>query len=292
MTQNALCSLSDVTIIIVTFNSAHCLPELGKSLAKCPNIIVADNGSDDGCANAVKQHLPQAQVIALEQNFGFGAANNKALKEVKTPFALLLNPDCEITSEAILALLQTAATYPEAAVIAPQLLHADNTADINYRWPHLLWDSKGPGIEYGPACVGFVCGAVMLFRIKAFDEIGFFDEQFFLYYEDDDLCIRLFNAKRPMIIDPTITAIHRSRGSVKGKSPLKSEFIRGYHHAQSKLIFTAKHVQLEQAIQQRKKLIIQTCIALPLRVLLPAPRLIARMYGRLRGVLDWEPHEN
>ena len=292
MTHNAVYALNDVTVVIVTFNSAHCLPELGKSLAECPNIIVADNGSDDGCANSVKQYLPQAQVIALEQNLGFGAANNRALKQIKTPFALLLNPDCEITPAAVLALLQTAAIYSEAAVVAPQLLHADKTADINYRWPHLLWASKGPGIEHGPACVGFVCGAAMLLRIQTFDAIGFFDERFFLYYEDDDLCVRLFNAKRPMIIDPAITAVHRSRGSVKGKSPLKSEFIRGYHHAQSKLIFTAKHAQLEQAIQQRKKLIIQTCITLPLRLLLPAPRLIARMYGRLRGLLDWKPHEN
>lgn len=292
MAETPVHDLDDVTIIVVTYNSAHCLAELGLSLAECPRIIIADNGSDDGCAAAAKQHLPNAQVIELQRNLGFGTANNRALKQIKTPFALLLNPDCEITPTAIRALMQTAHIYPEAALIAPQLLHADKSPDINYRWPHLLWDSKGPGIQEGPACVGFVCGAAMLFRIEAFDDIGFFDERFFLYYEDDDLCVRLFNAKRAMIIDPAITAVHRSRGSVKGKSPLKSEFIRGYHHAQSKLIFTAKHTRLEQAIAQRKKLIFQTCLALPLRVLLPAPRLIARMYGRLRGVIDWKPHEN
>ena len=91
-------SLNDTTVIIVTFNSAHCLPELGRHLAACPHIILVDNGSDDGCVNAVSQHLPTAQVIALPKNLGFGAANNRALTRVTTPFALLLNPDCELST--------------------------------------------------------------------------------------------------------------------------------------------------------------------------------------------------
>lgn len=254
--------------------------------------MVVDNGSDDGCADSARQLLPHSKVIALPKNLGFGAANNRALDQVTTPFALLLNPDCEITPASLSALMHTASAHPQAAIIAPQLLHSDNSPDTNYRWPHLLWKSKGPAASHGPACVGFVCGAAMLFRIKAFDGIGFFDEGFFLYYEDDDLCLRLFQAKRAMIVDPAVTAVHRSRGSVKGKSPLKSEYVRGYHHAQSKLIFTAKHIHSEKAISQRKKLIFQTFLALPLRILLPSPRLIARMFGRLRGVIDWKPHEN
>jgi N-acetylglucosaminyl-diphospho-decaprenol L-rhamnosyltransferase len=95
-----LVELQNVTVIVVTYNSAHCLPSLGKCLDLCPNIVVVDNGSDDGTAAEVAHHLPQARFMALGRNFGFGAANNKALHEVRTPFALLLNPDCEITAEA------------------------------------------------------------------------------------------------------------------------------------------------------------------------------------------------
>ncbi len=280
-------ALDQVTVIVVTFNSAHCLPALQTSLEKFEHIIVVDNGSDDGGAQMTPQYLPQAQVLALPNNLGFGAANNHALARVTTPFALLLNPDCEITSDSVLGLLATANTYPEAALIAPQLLQANGQADINYRWPHLMWKSKGPGVQEGPACVGFVCGAAMLFRCAAFARCGYFDEQFFLYYEDDDLCLRLFQARLPMVIDPVHTALHKSRGSVRGKSPWRSEYLRGYHHAQSKLIFARKHQSTAIATAQRRQLLVETTLALVLRVLIPSPRLIARMVGRWRGLFDW-----
>lgn len=280
-------ALGQVTVIVVTFNSAHCLPALRTSLEKFEHIVVVDNGSDDGGAQLTPQYLPQARVLALPKNLGFGAANNHALAQVTTPFALLLNPDCEITSDSVLGLLNSASTYPDAAIIAPQLLQANGQADINYRWPHLIWKSKGPGVQEGSACVGFVCGAAMLFRCAAFARCGYFDEQFFLYYEDDDLCLRLFQARLPMIIDPAHTALHKSRGSVRGKSPWRSEYLRGYHHAQSKLIFARKHQNQEIAAAQRRQLLVETTLALVLRVLIPSPRLIARMVGRWRGLFDW-----
>jgi hypothetical protein len=90
-----------------------------------------------------------------------------------------------------------------------------------------------------------------------------------------------------MVIVPQVQALHRSRGSVKGKSPWRSEYWRGYHHAQSKLIFARKHSSAAAAERLRRQLIWQTALALPLRVLLFSPKLIARMWGRLMGVVDW-----
>ena len=139
----------------------------------------------------------------------------------------------------------------------------------------------------GLACVGFVCGAAMLLRMCVFGG-EFFDEQFFLYYEDDDLCTRLFNQRKAMIIDPTASATHRSRGSVRGRNPLRSEYIRGYHHAQSKLIYSRKYQSIAAVHQLRHKLLWQTTLTLPLRLLAFNPRLISRMWGRLRGVQDWK----
>jgi len=281
-----LACLRGVTVIVVTYNSAHCLPSLGKLLALCPNIVVVDNGSDDGTASEVARHLPQARFMALGQNYGFGAANNKALHEVRTPFALLLNPDCEITVQGIALLVDVAEDYADAAIIAPQLVQPNGRLETNYRWPHSLWTSRGIGAT-GPACVGFLCGAAMLFRMAAFKGIGFFDEDYFLYYEDDDLCLRLFNARRQLIVAPQVTAVHRSRGSVRGSRPLHSEYLRGYHHAQSKLIFTSKHESSVHAQAQRRRLLWTTVLLLPLRLLLSSPRLSARMVGRLRGVIAW-----
>jgi GT2 family glycosyltransferase len=280
--------LNQVTVITVTFNSAHCLASLGASLAHFPHVIVVDNGSDDDCAAHAPTHLPQAQVLALPANLGFGAANNRALAQVQTPFALLLNPDCEITPQSVEQLLRTANQWPNAAMVAPRLLQANGQPEVNYRWPHLMWHSRGPAVTDGPACVGFVCGAAMLLRISAYNG-QFFDEQFFLYYEDDDLCTRLFNQRQAMLIDPDATATHRSRGSVRGRSPLRSEYLRGYHHAQSKLIYARKYQGTAAARQQQRKLLRQTAVVLPLRLLAYNPRLLARMWGRLQGVRHWKP---
>jgi hypothetical protein len=90
-----------------------------------------------------------------------------------------------------------------------------------------------------------------------------------------------------MLIDPAPTATHRSRGSVRGRRPLRSEYLRGYHHAQSKLIYARKYQGIVIARQQQRKLLWQTALALPLRLLAYNPRLLARMWGRLQGVIDW-----
>lgn len=278
--------LDHVTVVVVSHHSAHCLAGLNALLQHCPHVIISDNASNDGTPEQARALWPHAQVLSHPLNLGFGAANNRALTRVSTPFAFLLNPDCEITPQGIGQLLHTAHLWPAAAMVAPQLMQANGAPEINYRWPHLLWHSRGPAVTDGPACVGFICGAAMMLRMSAFGG-QFFDEQFFLYYEDDDLCTRLFNQCQAMVIDPSAKATHRSRGSVLGKHPLLSEYIRGYHHAQSKLIYTTKHVNVTTARRLRIRLIWQTVLALPLRVVLFSPKLIARMWGRCLGVSRW-----
>ena len=104
---------------------------------------------------------------------------------------------------------------------------------------------------------------------------------------DDDLCLRLFQAQLPMVIVPQVQALHRSRGSVKGNATYRAEYLRGYHHAQSKLLFSAKHISPRVAQKLRGQLVWQTLLALPFRVLVFSPKLIARMWGRLRGAMRW-----
>lgn len=278
--------LDQVTVIVVTHHSAHCIAGLDVLLQQCPNIIISDNASNDGTAEAAKQRWPHVRVLAHAENLGFGAANNRALTQVQTPFALLLNPDCEMTPEAVMALVQFAKDMPDAAMLAPQIYKSSGQPDVNYRWPNTYWKPRGAGAD-GPLCVGFVCGAAMLLRMSKFEKVGFFDETFFLYYEDDDLCLRLFNAQLPIVVVPTVEALHRSRGSVQGKSPWRSEYTRGYHHAQSKLIFARKHESLESAERKRLILLIQTTLALPLRLIFISPKLLMRMIGRWVGVLNW-----
>jgi len=284
----SITSLHDVTFVIVTYNSAHCLPTLGTTLVNSPNIIVVDNGSEDNTAQAVAQHLPQAQWLPQGRNLGFGAANNRALALVQTPFALMLNPDCELDAHSVQALLDVADQFPQAALVAPQLIQANGNPEVNYRWPSDHWKSFGPAAT-GTCCVGFICGAAILARMSLFTPDDWFDERFFLYYEDDDLCLRLFRKQRGMLLAPHIHATHRSRGSVRGKHPWRHEYLRGYHHAQSKLIFASKHQSVDQARSQRLRLMLGTALTLPVRLLLPSPRLVTRMWGRLCGLIQWKP---
>lgn len=278
--------LDQVTVVLVTYHSAHCLDALDALLAHCPHVVISDNGSSDGTSAQARARWPRATVLEHGRNLGFGTANNRALAQVKTPFAFLLNPDCEVTPDGLRALVRAAHDMPQVAIVAPQLQGEPGRPDVNYRWPNVLWKSTGPGAD-APACVGFVVGAAMLFRLERFDGVGFFDERFFLYYEDDDLCLRLFQARRPIVVWPAVAAVHRARGSVKGSRPWKSEYLRGYHHAQSKLIYTAKHRSLAQARRQRWRVLAGTTLALPLRAIAWSPRLLARMAGRWMGLLRW-----
>ncbi len=276
-------TLDDVTLVIVTYNSAHCVPALAAGLAGVTQLVVVDNASDDGTVARFRELLPAARILANEANLGFGAANNRALREVRTRYALLLNPDCLPDAGFLSGIVQAAKQSPDAAILAPHLLRRDGTVELSYRWPATHWKSSGPGAS-GPCSVGFVCGAVMLLNMAVMREVGFFDETFFLYYEDEDLCQRVFLAQRDIVLVPDVSIAHLSRGSVKGRSPLRSEFLRGYHHAQSKLIFECKYFGARAAMQLRWKTLALALLTLLPRLLLPQSRYLARLAGRIVGL--------
>jgi GT2 family glycosyltransferase len=278
---------NSVTFILVTHNSVHCLSELAKSLVGFESILIVDNKSNDGTPEVICEEIPQARLIRSEFNLGFGAANNIALGEVTTPYAFLLNPDCIITPDAIEQLLKNALDFPNFAIIAPQLVRASGLFEISYRWPTGKWRSTGP-IASGNCCVGFVSGAAMLLNMSVMRRIGFFDERFFLYYEDEDLCHRVFAAKAQIILVPEARFTHLARGSVRGKHPLRGEFFRGYHHAQSKLIFEQKHHSMASANKLRWRTLLLALLTLLPRLLVPQPKYLARLCGRILGLIRFQ----
>lgn len=272
--------LDRVTVLVVTYESAHCLADLDRLLSACPNVILVDNASTDGTATQAQALWPQAQVIGLDRNLGFGAANNRGLAQVHTPLALLLNPDCQLSRENLVRLIQVAEEHPQASIVAPQLLKRPG--------PQASPDRPGTAVE----SVDFVSGAAMLWRLSHFQGLGYFDESFFLYYEDTDLCRRLFAAQRPILLARAITALHEGRRSVKGRARLAGEYARGYWHARSKLLFLEKHESLASARRTRAGLLLGTTLALPLRALFFSPRLISRMLGRWQGLASWKPRSS
>ena len=273
-----------VTVIIVTYNSAHCIRALASTLANLPNIIVIDNASHDGTLEAIRHHVGHARIIANTANIGFGAANNRGLTHTTTPFALLLNPDCDMSVEAVEQLARTATAYPEAAMVVPQIVQSSGVADVNYHWGATMWKGKGPAAD-GVCCVGFACGAAWLVRMSIWRQVGGFDESFFLYYEDDDVCQRMLNQRLSILLDPAVRVVHRSRGSVGGQRRWRSEYLRGYHHAQSKIFFARKYKKPHAARRLYWQTLTLAALSMPLRVLLVSPQHIARFAGRVAGLI-------
>jgi N-acetylglucosaminyl-diphospho-decaprenol L-rhamnosyltransferase len=281
----AALKIQDITIIIVTFNSAHCVSALASALNSVPNIIISDNASDDETIIRIEKEIPQALILKNDRNLGFGTANNRALALTKTRYALLLNPDCLPKSDFFAKLIKTATEFSDAAIIAPHLIRRNGDPEVSYRWPSTHWKSAGTKAD-GPCCVGFVCGAVMLLNMEIMQHVGFFDEEFFLYYEDDDLCQRVFSQKNQIILDPSLEVIHYSRGSVKGTNPLKYEFLRGFHHAQSKLLFEKKYFGEQRFRKLKQSTFILAILNLIPRLLIPYPRYLARLFGRIAGLIS------
>lgn len=280
-TTDTLPSLDQVTVIIVTYDSAHCIAALSHALASLPHVTVVDNASQDGTPAEVARLMPHAQVRVNPVNLGFGAANNLGLDGVNTPYALLLNPDCLITPDSIARLVDTANALPHAAVVAPQLLDERGHPQINYGWQRFAWASRGPGAD-GPTSVGNACAAAWLLRCAG--QSWRFDTDFFLYYEDEDLCLRVLRAKQEVVIEPRSTAVHINRGSVRGASPWRTEWGRGFHHSRSKILFQRKHHGLAHAQHTQRLALVSGVVEVFLRLLLLRPYLIARSAGRLAGM--------
>lgn len=277
-----------VTVVVVTYNSAHCLPALGRCLQGVPHVTVVDNASADGTSAQVADHIPQARVVSLPANLGFGAANNVAIRQAETEFVYLLNPDCLSEPADIARLVRTADAFGQASVIAPQLTGRRGALDLSYRWRGDGWHSRGPHAE-APCCVGFVSGAAMLIRRSALQRVEGFDESFFLYYEDEDLCLRLLDQAGSIVVDPAVRVQHLSRSSVAGPHRLRAEYIRGFHHIQSKFLFRRKHLGRSVTGWRRGAYALVAVMEAVLRLLFWDARRAARCVGRAAGAVAYRP---
>ena len=280
--------MNRVTVIVVTFNSAHCIEPLAETLCGAEEVVVVDNASMDATGASVSKFFPQARWLPQSKNLGFGAANNIGIAVANTEFVLLLNPDCLLQPHAIKMLVAAADRFPDAACIAPQLIDRRGRSDRSYRWRSDRWSSRGPGAE-GPTCVGFASGACLLIRTEALRRINGFDEGFFLYYEDDDLCIRLQDECGSLIFEPAAQVQHLSRGSVSGPIRRQAEYLRGFHHIQSKFRFRAKHLGDSISDSRRFWYALVALLEGFSRLILLDTHRAWRCFGRFSGALAWTP---
>jgi GT2 family glycosyltransferase len=249
----------DLDIVIVSFNTREDLIACLESITahrprRLRQIVVVDNASTDGSVQAVRSRWPEVRMIALDRNMGFGAANNVALRQVDAPLALLLNSDTLVPAGAI----DTLADRLEAtgAVAAgPRLTDGHGRPEISFG-PMLspfaelrqkIWHALA-SVNVGPArglvswhlarerSVDWVTGACLLLRRDAARAAGFFDERYFMYEEDVDLCAALRAAGGRVLFTPGVEVVHRRGRSAPGTRPAVAA-----HYDRSHLAFYLKH---------------------------------------------------
>ena len=230
-----------VTAIIVTFDSAHALPEcLGALQADGVPALVVDNAStDETVAIAEGQG---ATVIRNARNEGYGRANNIGVRAADSEFALIVNPDCVVDRGAVAALVDAARRYPDAALFAPQIV--EPSGRVFYQPRSLLATSlTNPGgklvLPEGEACAPFFSGACFLIRRDVFLRLGGFDQNIFLFYEDDDLCRRIADSGAALIYVPQALVRH-GRGRSSGEKPGRI-FASRWHQAWSRAYVSRKY---------------------------------------------------
>ncbi|MDA0780770.1 MAG: glycosyltransferase family 2 protein [Rickettsiales bacterium] len=230
-----------VSVVIVTYNSAKVIEECLKSIPDGMKVYVIDNASKDSTCKIVKETRPNAILIQNDSNIGFGCANNVALEKIDTEFALLLNPDAILEKDSIQKLVQAAEKYEEAAIIAPNLYNDDGSLQQSYKTAfYVREETKAKYIApSGDLCAECLSGAVMLLRMKHFKKIGFFDPKIFLFYEDDDLCLKAMNAGYSLVLTPDSEVTH-----IMGASTPKSNkiiFFKNKHMLWSRLYLEEKY---------------------------------------------------
>ncbi|WP_237214188.1 glycosyltransferase [Falsiroseomonas oryziterrae] len=226
-----------VTVVTVTYASAG---TIGDFLASCPDdlpVLVVDNASPDDTLARVRAVRPRARIIENARNLGFGAACNLALDGIGTEFALLANPDARLSAEAVAALVAAADAFPDHRLVAPLLLDAEGRPvrswNVAQAWRRRLpRDREGEPWPAGPVCVAFASGACLLMRPA--DPLRF-DEGFFLFYEDDDLCARAGGA----LLEPAARVAHA--GGRSSPRSLATSWRKARCMAWSRLRFTALH---------------------------------------------------
>ena len=173
----------DITAVITSFRSENKILNCVKSLGEDLKIIVIENSNDKKLKDKLEKNFSNLKCILSDKNLGYAKGNNLGLSMVKTKYALIINPDAEVQNKAINNFFLTATAEPNFAIIAPFIQEEKNNILSNK-------------IKDGIFEVKSVKGFAMFLNIEQFKELGFFDENFFIYFEEIDLCKRLIKNKK------------------------------------------------------------------------------------------------
>lgn len=226
-----------VSIILVNYNGKKiikdCLQSLRQFNHTIPSeIIVVDNASNDGSPELICEHFPEVKLIRESVNHGFGKGNNIGAKIAQGEYILFLNTDTILTCDFLPQLLTVMMENPQVGIVAPKLLNQDGSIQISTSpalgvWGELLAQRRssryhrGQNKEYiyqkfaQQQEVDLVVGAALLIRRKLFEQLRGFDENFFMYFEEADLCQRSQYLGWKVIYEPEVSVIHLHGVSTK-----------------------------------------------------------------------------
>ncbi|MFN8152209.1 MAG: glycosyltransferase family 2 protein [Solirubrobacterales bacterium] len=231
---------ASLDIVIVSFRGKEllrrCLTSVREHGAGADmTVTVVDNASGDGTAEMVAAEFPEVTLLAQDENLGFARAQNIGIRRGRGAAVLVLNPDAALEQDTLEPLLQRLADDPRIGCCGPALIREDGSFDHAARrtFPtplsalgHFtgvgrrmesgaLADYRAPDVERGP--VDAVNGAFMLLRRAALDDVGLFDEGYWMYMEDLDLCARLKEGGWITYYEPTSRALHTKAGTTEGR---------------------------------------------------------------------------
>jgi N-acetylglucosaminyl-diphospho-decaprenol L-rhamnosyltransferase len=251
--------VTDVAVIIVSWNTrellSQCLAAVFAS-ARPPTleVWVVDNGSADGSPAMVAERYPAARLIQNSSNAGFSRANNQALRQINSRYALLLNPDATLLPETLPALWAWMEAHPEAGVVGPTLINPNGSfqaagndfpgllsqwliiAGLAHRLLGPYFPSHGPSPQTSAMRTDWVGGACLLARRQAIQTVGVLDEEYFMYAEETDWCYRMWRAGWEVFWLPAASCIHW-----RGQSSRQAQILTPARLAQAAYLFFRKH---------------------------------------------------
>ena len=232
----------DISVIIVNYNVKEFLSNLLNAIKKAAHnlsieIFVVDNASSDNSVSYLKKRYPEVIFIENDRNIGFGKANNLAIEKARGTYTLLINPDTLISEDTLLTLREYMNKHPQTGACGCKIVNPDGTfapesrrsipTPLSALWKVLglttLFPRNKTFAEYyltwmdedKPSRVPVLSGAFMFFRSQILKELGGFDEQFFMYGEDIDLCYRVSKAGYQIDYVPSTSIIHYKGESTK-----------------------------------------------------------------------------
>ena len=244
----------NLTILIILYQEnidvvKKCLDQLKKF-----KVIIIDNANDANLKNKLTEDYNIQKYILNKSNIGFARAANQGILECDTEYMFLLGADCIISYEDIDKLMSAKKKYKDCFLTSPTFYNSNGEYDYN----------GGPSYEeglptrvlknYGDVCVKTVLTTAILFKIEDIKNIGLFDEEFFLYFLDFDMCRRIRNKKKAVIQVYDSKAIH-THGTLKIKNRLKKIFFRNYYFEYEELYYLYKvNLHYEKYDKFKKKI--------------------------------------